>query len=261
MIDYTFSMYEMEFFLLIFVRVTCFIFTAPFFSLNNTPKRVKVVLGIFVAYLLYGNVVPHERLVYETVFEYAVIVMKEAVAGLTIGLSAGICNSIVLFAGRLTDMEIGLAMASEYDPTTRESTSVSGLFYQYIVLMMLVITDMHHFLLKALAETFVLIPVNGAVLNGDRLLKSIVSFASDYITIGFKICLPIFCVLLITNCILGIMAKVAPQMNMFAVGMQIKVLVGMGILFLTTTMLPYVSDFVYTQMKVMIVAVVEAMMP
>lgn len=260
MIDYTFSMYEMEFYLLIFVRVTCFIFTAPFFSLNNTPKRVKVVLGIFVAYLLYGNVVPHERLVYETVFEYAVIVMKEAVAGLVIGLSAGICNSIVLFAGRLTDMEIGLAMASEYDPTTRESTSVSGLFYQYIVLMMLVVTDMHHFLLRALAETFVLIPVNGAVLNGDRLLKSIVSFMSDYITIGFKICLPIFCALMITNCILGIMAKVAPQMNMFAVGMQIKLLMGLGIMFFTAGMLPYVSDYIYTEMKTMMVSFVEAMM-
>lgn len=260
MIDYTFSMYEMEFYLLIFVRVTCFIFTAPFFSLNNTPKRVKVVLGIFVAYLLYGNVVPHERLVYETVFEYAVIVMKEAVAGLTIGLSAGICNSIVLFAGRLTDMEIGLAMASEYDPTTRESTSVSGLFYQYIVLMMLVVTNMHHFLLRALAETFVLIPVNGAVLNGDRLLKSIVSFMSDYITIGFKICLPIFCALMITNCILGIMAKVAPQMNMFAVGMQIKLLMGLGIMFFTAGMLPYVSDYIYTEMKTMMVSFVEAMM-
>ncbi|MBD5540493.1 MAG: flagellar biosynthetic protein FliR [Lachnospiraceae bacterium] len=260
MIDYTFSMYEMEFYLLIFVRVTCFIFTAPFFSLNNTPKRVKVVLGIFVAYLLYGNVVPHERLVYETVLEYAFIVMKEAVAGLTIGLSAGICNSIVLFAGRLTDMEIGLAMASEYDPTTRESTSVSGLFYQYIVLMMLVVTDMHHFLLRALAETFTLIPVNGAVLNGDRLLKSIVSFMSDYITIGFKICLPIFCALLITNCILGIMAKVAPQMNMFAVGMQIKLLMGLGIMFFTAGMLPYVSDYIYTEMKTMMVSFVEAMM-
>ncbi len=260
MIDYTFSMYEMEFYLLIFVRVTCFIFTAPFFSLNNTPKRVKVVLGIFVAYLLYGNVVPHERLVYETVFEYSVIVMKEAVAGLSIGLSAGICNSIILFAGRLTDMEIGLAMASEYDPTTRENTSVSGLFYQYIVLLILVVTDMHHFLLRALAETFVLIPVNGVVLDGDRLLKSIVSFASDYISIGFKICLPIFCVLLITNCVLGIMAKVAPQMNMFAVGMQIKLLMGLGVMFFTVGMLPYVSDYIYTEMKTMMVSFVEAMM-
>lgn len=260
MIDYTFSMYEMEFYLLVFVRVTCFIFTAPFFSLNNTPKRVKVVVGIFLSYLLYQTIQPHERVVYETVLEYAVIVMKEAVAGLIIGLSAGLCNSIVLFAGRLVDMEIGLAMASEYDPTTKENTSVTGLFYQYMVLLLLVVTDMHHYLLRALAETFTLIPVNGAVLHSDKLVESVIMFMSEYINIGFQICLPVFCVMLITNCILGIMAKVAPQMNMFAVGMQIKLLMGLGVMFLTVGMLPYISDFVFKEMKTMMVSFVEAMM-
>jgi len=260
MIDYTFSMYELEYYLLVFVRVTCFIFTAPFFNLNNTPKRVKIVAGIFISYLLYQTIQPHERLVYETVLEYAVIVMKEAVAGILIGLSAELCNTIVLFAGRLVDMEIGLAMASEYDPTTRQSTSVTGLFYQYIVLLLLVVTDMHHYLLRALAETFTLIPINGEVFHGDMLMTSIITFMSEYINIGFQICLPVFCVLLITNCILGIMAKVAPQMNMFAVGMQIKLLVGLGVMFLTVGMLPRVSEFVFTEMKTMMVSFVEAMM-
>lgn len=260
MIDYTFSMYELEFFLLVLIRVTCFIFVAPFFSMSNTPSRVKVVLGIFVSYLIYQTIQPHERIVYETVFEYAIIVMKEAITGLLIGLSASICNSIILFAGRLVDMEIGLAMASEYDPTTKENASVTGIFYQYVVLMLLVVTDMHHYLLRALVETFTLIPINGTVFHNDMLLESFITFMSQYINIGFRICLPVFCVLLITNCILGIMAKVAPQMNMFAVGMQIKLLMGLGVMFLTIGMLPYISDFIFTEMKTMMVSFVEAMM-
>lgn len=66
--------------------------------------------------------------------------------------------------------------------------------------------------------------------------------------------------MMITNVILGIMAKVAPQLNMFAVGMQVKLLLGLGVMFLTVGMLPYISDMIFTEMKTMMVTFVEAMM-
>lgn len=260
MIDYSFSIYELEYYLLIFVRVTCFIFACPFFGMNNTPRRVRITLGVFLSYLLYQAIYPHEVIAYDSLLEYSAIVVKEGMTGVLIGLSTSMCNSIVLFAGRLIDMEIGLAMASEYDPTTRENASVTGIFYQYLVMLILMITNLHHYLIKALAETFTLIPINGAIFSGDKIVSAFVSFMSGYINIGFRICLPIFCVLLITNCILGIMAKVAPQMNMFAVGMQIKLLMGLGVLFLTVGMLPHISDFVFTEMKTVMVSFVEAIM-
>lgn len=260
MIEYSFSIEELEYFLLVVVRITCFFFTAPFFSMNNTPKRVKIGLGIFVSYLIYQSTLPHDAVVYENVMEYATIIMKEACVGLLVGLAASICNTIVLYAGRIVDMEIGLAMASQMDPTTKEQTTITGVYYQYMVMLILLISGMHRYLLQALAETYVLIPVNGAVFNMDSLLTSMIMFMTDYLNIGFRICLPVFCVSLIVNVVLGILAKVSPQMNMFAVGMQIKVLLGLCVLFFTTAMLPYISDFVYTEMKTMIVRFVEAMM-
>ena len=83
---------------------------------------------------------------------------------------------------------------------------------------------------------------------------------ADYVMIAFRICLPMFAVMILLNALLGILAKVAPQMNMFAVGMQMKVLIGLSLLFLTMTMLPGIADFIYTEIKTMIVAFVEAMM-
>lgn len=261
MIELSFSIYELELYLLVLVRVTCFFFTAPFFSMNNTPARIKIALGVFTSYLIYQSIYPHEQLVYETVFEYAVIIMKEALTGLMIGLAAGVCNSIIIFAGRMIDMEIGLAMANVFDPTTKEMSSITGILYEYLVLMVLVVTDMQHYLIRALVDTFTLIPLNGAVFRGEMIVDSVVMFLGDYINIGFRICLPVFCAMLITNCILGIMAKVAPQMNMFAVGIQIKLLVGLMVIFLTVGMLPYIADFIFSEMKTMIVAFVEALMP
>ena len=84
-------------------------------------------------------------------------------------------------------------------------------------------------------------------------------YIADLMVIGFRIVLPIFATSMILNCILGVMAKVAPQMNMFAVGMQLKVLVGFSILFVTIILLPDISNFIFREMKRMIVSVVEGM--
>lgn len=259
MLEYAFSYNNLEYFLLIMVRVTCFIFAAPFFSMSNTPRRVRIGLGIFVTILLY-RVIPHDALEYQTLLGYFVIVMKEAIVGLLIGFAANLCSTVVSFAGHIADMEMGLSMSSMMDPSTRESSTISGIYYNYMVLLMLMISGMHRYLLKALAETYILIPVNGAIFKTDELMAEMVGFMSDYIVIGFRICLPIFAVMIILNAVLGVLAKVSPQLNMFAVGIQMKVLVGISILFLSTAMLPGAANFIYEQMKSVVVSFVETMM-
>ena len=118
---------------------------------------------------------------------------------------------------------------------------------------------MHRYLLKALVETYQLIPVNGMIFHSDKLFAAMTGFMADYIIIGFRICLPIFAVMILLNAVLGVLAKVSPQLNMFAVGIQMKVLVGITILFVTTSMLPEAADFIFEQMKRTIVTFVEAM--
>ncbi|MEG1848641.1 MAG: flagellar biosynthetic protein FliR, partial [Lachnospiraceae bacterium] len=86
------------------------------------------------------------------------------------------------------------------------------------------------------------------------------AFLSDYIIIGFRICLQVFATITLLNAVLGILAKIAPQMNMFSVGIQLKVMTGLGILFLTIGMLPSAANFIFTHMKRMIVTFVEALM-
>lgn len=260
MITLSFSMYDLEYFLLILTRVSCFIFAAPFFSLNNTPRHVRVALSVFTALLLYQTLTPAPAVEYNTVVSYAAVVVKEAVTGLIIGLGANLCSAIVNFAGHIADMETGLSMVTLFDPNTRENVSITGVYYQYVVMLMLIASGMYRYLLGALADTFVLIPVNGAVFQMDSLLASAVKFMSNYIIIGFRICLPIFCVILMLNAILGVLAKVSPQMNMFAVGIQLKILVGLSVLFLSASMLPSAANFIFQQMKETITALVGGMM-
>lgn len=259
MLEYAFAYEDLEYFLLVLVRVSCFVFIAPFFSMTNTPRNVRIALSFFVAVLLY-HALPRETVAYETLLGYFVIVMKEVLTGLLIGFAANLCSTVVTFAGQIADMEMGLSMASMLDPATRENSTISGIYYNYMVLLMLMSSGMHRYLLKALAETYTLIPINGAVFQRESLLTATLGFMADYIVIGFRICLPIFAVMIILNAVLGVLAKVSPQLNMFAVGIQMKVLVGISILFLSTSMLPGAANFIYEQMKHAVAVFVESMM-
>lgn len=259
MINFTFSYADLEYFLLILVRITCFVYSAPFFSINGVPRRVKVGFSIFLSYLVYAAV-DHNEVVYSTVLGYAIVVMKEALTGFLIGWGAQICTTVTSFAGSISDMEIGISMVSLMDPTTRQQATFTGVFYQYVFTLYMLITGLYQYLLRALIDSFTLIPINGAIFKTESLLESVVMFLGDYITIGFRIILPIFCTMILLNAILGVLAKVSPQLNMFAVGMQLKVLVGLVIIFLTARMLPAAADYVSVEMKKMIVSFVEGMM-
>ena len=258
MIDYSFNYGDLELFLLIFVRVASFVYIAPFFSMSNTPSRVRVGLAFFISVLLYQTG-PEQEAAYDTLTGYTIIVMKEAVTGFLIGFGANLCTAVVSFAGQIADMEMGLSMASLFDPATKQQPTITGVYYNYMVLLLLMISGVHRYLLKALAETYELIPINGAVFHDDALLQALITFMGDYIIVGFRICLPIFAVMIILNAVLGILAKVSPQLNMFAVGIQMKVLVGFCVLFVTTAMLPDAAGFIYEQMKRMVVSFVRVM--
>lgn len=249
MVNFSFSIFDLEYFLLILVRISCFVFVAPFFSMKNTPAQVRIGISFFTALLLYQALTPAEYPEYGTVLEYTILVMKEAAVGLLIGLGASVCTSIMNFAGAIADMETGLSMVTLMDPTTRENTSITGVFYQYVLMLLMIATGMYRYLFRALADTFVLIPVNGAVFRGDRLVDAVLQFLGDYVIIGFRIVLPIFCAVLLLNAVLGVLTKVSPQMNMFSVGMQLKIIVGLGVFFLTAGLLPGAADFIFQEMK------------
>ena len=127
--------------------------------------------------------------------------------------------------------------------------------------MLLVVSNMHQYILRALIDSFSVINLGSAVINPDSLLSTAVMFITDLFIIAFRITLPVFACIMILNCILGVMAKVAPQMNMFSVGIQIKVLVGFAVMFLTIFLLPDIANFIFTEMKNMLQLTVDNLTP
>ena len=114
-------------------------------------------------------------------------------------------------------------------------------------------------MLLVACDSFYVVPIGGAVFEWDSLLLSMTTYMVDLFVIGFRIFLPVFAVIMIMNCILGVMAKVAPQMNMFSIGIQLKILVGFLVLYLMIFLFPSVSGMVFDEIKKMVVLFIEGM--
>lgn len=259
MLNITYSQYELETFLLILVRITSFIYIAPFFGQANTPQRVKLGFAICISYMVY-LLLPQQTLSYESTLDYAVLVIKESIAGILVGFFAYLVNTIIIFAGHIIDMEIGLTMASTFDPQTQSQITVSGRFYQYIFMMIFIITGMHWYLLSALVDSFTAVPL-GQMQMKASLISMLTDFIGQYFVLGFRIALPVFASSFVVNIVLGIMTKVAPQIHMFSVGMQLKILAGLFIMFMTVAAVPNIAMHLFDQMKEIVVMVIREISP
>ena len=102
--------------------------------------------------------------------------------------------------------------------------------------------------MDAIFDSYQLIPVGGAHITGN-LYTVMITSVTDYFVIGFRIILPIFACILVINIVLGILAKVAPQMNMFVVGMQLKIIIGLFMVFVTMQLFSGVTDFLFEEMQ------------
>ncbi len=212
-----------------------------------------------LSFLAYIAVVPHQTLEYFTVLGFGALILKEALCGVCIGFVANLALYVLQFAGSNIDRDIGLAMVSIFDPMTRQQTGFTGSLYQYAFMLMLLITNLHHYVLKAFFEGLTLIPIGKVELPTKGLVTVMIGYVMDAFVIAFRIYLPIYATMLLLNSVLGILAKVAPQMNMFSVGVQLKIFVGFIALIATASLIPLMGDYIASEMKRMITNVIEVM--
>lgn len=243
----SFTLKDLEYALLVFVRVASIVSVAPFFGNTSVPVRVKAAVSVFLSIIMM-NVVDYTDVSYQGSFGYSAVVMKEAITGLVIGIGSGFCLYILNYSGHFIDMELGLSMAMQLDPSSNIQSTITANFLSYLFMVLFLVSDMHYFIIDALVQSYKRIPIGGATIDGG-LYEVIVKYVSDYFVIAIRIALPIFCCVFIINVVLGILAKVAPQMNMFVIGMQLKLFVGLFILFMIMGMLPGIVDFIFQEMR------------
>lgn len=257
MIEQSFSIVELEYFLAILVRILGALALAPIFGNNSVTRRVRIFIGIALAYAIFSKY-PYHALEYTTFIEYSLILLKELVVGLTMGFTSNITLSIIGMAGQFIDRELGFSMVSNFDQTFNTETTITAEFLNMLVMVLMLCSNMHYFIISALADSFELIPLGQVVIDSGSLYDTMIQYMTDYFLIAIRISLPILIAIMLLNVVLGILAKTAPQMNMFAIGIQLKIFVGFVVLFVILAFLGSITDFIYYQMQNIVTEVLKA---
>jgi flagellar biosynthetic protein FliR len=226
-----FSLDTIEMFLLMLVRIMTIIMLLPIFGAWAIPAQIKVALSLLVAIVLFmsmpdvrASVLPeHHSFIY-----FVSLVIKELLVGLIMGYTSLFLFATVHFAARLVGIEMGFGMVELVDPMSDEQVTVIGQLWIVVFTIMLLLINGHYFFLLAIQKSFALIPVLGLEYKAGPLAHHFITMTGDVFVLAIKMAAPIYAALILTEMALGVVARTVPQINIFFVGLPLKIMLGLA---------------------------------
>lgn len=231
-------------FMLVVARTMALALSAPYIGTQGVPGmvRIAICLSLSFFYLLGNPNLP--ATIPDHFLAYSLLLIQEFLVGVLFGF----CANIVLFAiqagGEIIDVQIGLSMVQQFNPQTKQRTTIVGkMFYQF-ALIMLITTYAHLFMLQAFFKTFEILPIGTFDFSSNYALAELVRITSQIFDVGAQIALPIIIVVFVVDFGLGMMNRVAPQINILELNFAMKPTTGaLLITIIMSTVLSVMADY------------------
>jgi flagellar biosynthetic protein FliR len=211
--------------LFITLRIASAFVSSPFYSHASIPGQVKAILALTIAYMTFLTL-PDKTLHFEItlwmIFTYGV---KEVVVGLIIGYSLSIIFYGISFAGSIMGIEMGLSMAEVFNPTEGTSNNVIGDIIYFAALMIFLMIDGHHYLIRGLIYSFRIVPL-GHLNYSETFLNLLIRYSGAVFVIAVKIASPLMVTFFLVNIASGIITRIIPQMQVFFVTQPLMLALG-----------------------------------
>jgi flagellar biosynthetic protein FliR len=215
-------------------RVLSFFGAAPIFNNTAVPARIKLIAGLVVTLAVIPALPPMPAVPAGSWLGLA-IVAQQVVIGVLLGFSLRIVFAAVDVAGQLIGLQMGLSFAVFYDPSTASQAPVVSNFFGLLTMLIFLALNGHLLMISLLARSFTLLPVSTAPFAAPG-YAALLSWAATMFVAGVLLSLPLIAALLIANIALGVLSRVAPQLNLFAVGFPVTLVAGFLVIMIS---MPY----------------------
>ncbi|MDZ4049060.1 MULTISPECIES: flagellar biosynthetic protein FliR [Limnobacter] len=214
-----------------FIRILAMLATAPVFDNRTVQRRTRVGLAALIAILMMP-LLPAPPVLSSA--QAIPVLIQQILVGVAMGFSMRLVFAAFEMAGDLLGLQMGLAFAQFIDPARGTQTPLIGSFLGVLAMLTFLVIDGHLLVIAAVVQSFELIPIsaNLSVVNS----QSIALAGSIMFMLALQISLPVMAAVLISNIVLGILARAAPQLNVMSIGFSITIGVGLWILWVS---LPY----------------------
>ncbi|MDZ5473467.1 flagellar biosynthetic protein FliR [Bacillus sp. 31A1R] len=242
---------EFPTFLLVFVRVTSFFLMMPLFSYKSIPTTHKIGFGFFLAWIMFYTI---DAPVLEINGAYFLLIIKEALVGIMIGFIAYLILAAIQIAGGFIDFQMGFAIANVIDPQTGAQSPLMGQYLYTIALFFLLVVNGHHLMIDGIYYSYQFISLDQAWIpfGKESMIEYILKAFSSMFMIALQMSLPVVGSLFLVDVALGIVARTVPQLNVFVVGLPVKIGVSFIVLILVmSVMMVVVSQLFETMLTTM----------
>jgi flagellar biosynthetic protein FliR len=247
---------QFETFLLVLVRVSVILIMLPIFSAAQVNSLVRFGLGLVVTIVVWSTVPPMAPI--DGLGPMTAAVFSQAFVGFVFGFVAFLVFVGIQFAGEVMDLEVGFSIVNVINPLTSQNVSVLGEFQLALGSLIYLISNAHHFLFQGLAGSFNLVPLPYVTIS-PALNTDVMAFFAQSFFLVFQIAGPIAVALFLTNVGLALMARVAPQLNIFAVGFPLQIMIGLTMMIISLPLLENVLPQVFSETPRELDAVLRAM--
>lgn len=218
-----------------FFRVLGLFTSAPVLSMRAVPRRVRVALAVLIVVCAQPSL-PPMPVVNVNSAEALLVIAQQVLIGLTMGFAARVVFAAIEFAGELVGLQMGLNFASFFDPLSGGQVTAVSRFYGTCAAWLFVVMNGHLMLTGAVLNSFETFPVSPEPLAFLHVVQPQV-WGAEIFKLGLWVSLPVVAMLILVNMVMGLVARVAPQMNIFSVGFPVTLGVGLTGLWLTLPMM------------------------
>jgi flagellar biosynthetic protein FliR len=215
-------------------RILGLMASAPVFNNAGLPRRIRLLIGLAVTFAL-APALPPMPVISAGSWIGLLVLAQQTLIGVMLGFTLRLAFSAVDLAGQLIGLQMGLSFAVFYDPQNTAQTPVLSEFLGLLTTLVFLAMNGHLLALSVLAESFSLLPVSTAPLAAAG-FKALLGWAGMLFAAGVLLSLPLIAALLIANIGMGVLSRVAPQLNLFAIGFPITMVAGFTVLMVS---LPY----------------------
>jgi flagellar biosynthesis protein FliR len=208
-----------------FVRVLALFSALPVLGQRTVPMRVRIGLAFLIVVAAQASLPPMPAVPLDSPLAFALIA-QNLLIGVTLGFAVRIVFAAVEFAGELIGLQMGLNFAGFFDPSTGSQGTATSRFFGTTVAFLFIAINAHLLVVAAVVQSFHAFPVGGEPFAFLRTLRP-EAWGAEIFALGLWIALPLVGMLLFVNLVLGIVSRVATQMNVFAIGFPVTVGVGL----------------------------------
>lgn len=207
--------------------------------------QAKIWLAALFSYLIFMVYPRNTAAVSGDLIGYLLQFGGEFLIGAIMGFLTQITFAIFQFAGQMMDMQIGFGIVNVIDPQYGIQVPILGNFKNLLALLFFLAINGHHYLLLALERSYDFLPIGNIHISGG-FYSFIFSLAGEMFISALKIALPVLGALFIADLAMGIIARTVPQMNVFLVGLPLKIGVGLGMLMLMMPLFIWIFYWIFT---------------